>query len=110
MMGKEIPIGAKLTYYRIFRGVTQENLARRTGVSVQTIRNYESGKTIPDSEFLAQFAKILKIPSDLIINEPIKNTEEKLSELFSGSIHVDEAEKERVNKLILEYREEKNLY
>jgi transcriptional regulator with XRE-family HTH domain len=75
-------------------GLTQEQLAKKVGVSKNTILNYEKGKVIPDSkrELLEQ---ILNNENPNIVNEPI-TIYKKTSINFEGKIkQIEELIKER---------------
>jgi Zn-dependent peptidase ImmA (M78 family)/transcriptional regulator with XRE-family HTH domain len=60
---KEI-IAGNLTRYRKGLGVSQERLAEMAGVTRQSIHNYESAKTLPDSKTLSALARALGVTLD----------------------------------------------
>lgn len=99
-------MGLKITYFRAVNGFTQEEFAEKTGISVQTLRNYEDGKTMPNIEFIAQLSKILSVSSDSVLNETLEDLKRgKANDLFLDSVHVNESEKQRITKVISEYKE-----
>lgn len=62
--------GEKLRAARVQKGLTQEELAKRTGVSVTTIGNYESCKVYPKKrEVYSKLAEILGISVSALYNE-----------------------------------------
>ena len=62
--------GEKLRKYRLEKGLTQAELARKAGLGLNTICNYENGKTYPkDREVYATLAGILGINADYLHNE-----------------------------------------
>ena len=58
-----ISIGNQITYLRRQNNLTQEELAEKLGVSVQTISKWENGHTLPETATLPIFAKVLYICS-----------------------------------------------
>lgn len=47
--------------------MTQEQLAKTLGISVNTLASYESGKTEPDSEMLVKMATVFNITVDELL-------------------------------------------
>lgn len=47
---------------RINAGYTQENAAKKLGISVYTLANYEKGITFPDIPVLKRIEHLYKIP------------------------------------------------
>lgn len=62
--------GEKLRKYRQEKGMTQSELAKQAGINVNTISNYESGKTYPQNrEVYSILAQILGVNPDHLHNE-----------------------------------------
>lgn len=62
--------GEKLRKYRLEKGMTQSELAKQAGINVNTISNYESGKTYPQNrEVYSILAQILGVDPDHLHNE-----------------------------------------
>lgn len=62
--------GEKLRKYRLENGLTQSELAKQAGINVNTISNYESGKTYPQNrEVYSILAQILGVNPDHLHNE-----------------------------------------
>lgn len=62
--------GEKLRKYRLEKGLTQGELAKLAGLGLNTINNYESGKTYPQNrEVYKILAKILGVDADHLHNE-----------------------------------------
>lgn len=61
--------GEKMLAARKQRGMTQEELAERIGVSRQALAKWESGETVPDIERAASAAAILGIPLDELVEK-----------------------------------------
>lgn len=62
--------GEKLRKYRTEKGLTQAELAKKAGLGLNTISNYESGKTYPQNrEVYTTLANILGVNPDHLHNE-----------------------------------------
>lgn len=55
-------LGDKIRIGRKWNNITQEELAKLVGVSVMTIRRYESGERKPPKEILRKIANIFDVP------------------------------------------------
>ena len=74
-------LGAKLKGFRKGKGLTQEQLAERTGVSFQQIQLYESGRTRMNTDKLQALALAMSIPVAAFFGEvesPLSPEEKKL--------------------------------
>lgn len=58
----------KLFEYRKSKGLSQEVLAEKIGVSRQSIYAWESGKSLPDIENLYRLCEILEITANELTN------------------------------------------
>lgn len=56
---------------REMRGLTQEEAAKMIGVSVDTLGNYERGKSYPDIPVLRKIEDIYKVPYKQLIFLPL---------------------------------------
>lgn len=54
-------IGEQIRQYRKMKGLTQEQLAKESGLSTMSIRRYESGERIAQEDRLIKIAKALDI-------------------------------------------------
>ena len=62
--------GEKLRKFRTERGMTQAELAKEAGLGLNTISNYESGRTYPQNrEVYTTLANILGVNPDNLHNE-----------------------------------------
>ena len=60
-------IAKNLRQLRLLSGMTQEQVAEKIGVTRQTLSNYESGRTRPDVDMLAQLSTIYGTDIDGVI-------------------------------------------
>lgn len=51
---------------RVNAGLSQQEAAKKLGVSVATLQNYESGKTVPQWGTVQKIEKVYKFPADYI--------------------------------------------
>lgn len=51
---------------RVNGKMSQEELAKKLGVHVSTIKSWERGKTSPDSPYLREISRLTGVPSDYI--------------------------------------------
>lgn len=66
-------IGKKILKYRKKMGLSQEMLGEKINVSRQTISNWESGETYPNSEQLKLLSQVFKVSIDELVDNDIKN-------------------------------------
>ena len=65
-------IGANIKRLRRERGWTQADLARESGLSIDTVRSYEGGRTSPSVVSLAALKRALRCSSDEIIGDALE--------------------------------------
>jgi transcriptional regulator with XRE-family HTH domain len=58
-----------LRAFRLSAGLTQDELARRAGITRNAIANYESGRTEPNFEALCFFCSELGVDAEQLITE-----------------------------------------
>ncbi len=63
----------KIRKYRKQAGLTQYDLAKKTGLSVMTIRRYENGDRIIPNKALKAFARAMDLPENFFIEEQFGN-------------------------------------
>lgn len=61
-------IGAKIAFYRKAKGMTQEELAEKLGVSPQAVSKWENDVACPDIQLLAPLAKIFGVSTDELLS------------------------------------------
>lgn len=65
-----VSVGDLIRMFRKKNNITQADLAKVLNLSVSTIANYESGKTVPDIYTLKQIYAILNIPTKITLKQP----------------------------------------
>ena len=66
-------ISEKIRYFRLQRGLSQEQLADRAGINTNTVRKYELGKRKPKLEQLKKIAGGLEISVIEFLDIEIEN-------------------------------------
>ena len=66
-------IGARIREARLARGLSQEQLGEKLGVSFQAVSTWETGKYIPDADHLPALAKALDLSLDALFAEGEKD-------------------------------------
>lgn len=81
MVVMSMTIGQNIKTIRKKVGMTQKDLSSQTGISVQSIRKYESDKVIPKSQNLQVIANVLGVsPSN--IDSGLKETLDKWNQSY----------------------------
>ena len=99
-----IELGNRLAQLRKEKGISQEELADKLGVSRQAVSKWERGEASPDTDNLIELAKIYNISLDELVGNKKEEKEEKHEEKkeetkTSGGIHItDEDGSVRIDK------------
>ena len=64
----QMQIGSVIRKYRKECGLTQEEMAKRLGVTTPAVNKWENGNTNPDIELLAPIARLLHISLDTLLS------------------------------------------
>ena len=80
-------VGRQISLLRKAKGITQNELGERIGVSFQAVSKWERGETLPDTSLLPDLAKILETSIDNILLGSEKSNE------FKGKITVTDMKK-----------------
>ena len=72
-MNQNEMIGKRIREARQVRGLSQEQLGAKLGVSFQAVSTWETGRFIPDSEHLPELAKVLDLSLDALFAEREKD-------------------------------------
>ena len=70
---RQVEIAEKIRYFRRHRGLSQEQLAQRVGINVNTIRKYELGHRKPKIDQLKKIADGLEISVIEFLDIEIEN-------------------------------------
>ena len=70
MVELEVTIAKNLKMYRELFGLTQQELARKIGSSVQTVAHWEQGLKIPRPEWFGALAKLYDVEVGIFFNQP----------------------------------------
>ena len=65
-------IGKRVTEERVRRGMSQEDLASESLLSLRTIQRIESGQTAPRGDTLKRLASALKVPVEELIDSELQ--------------------------------------
>ena len=77
-------VGLQISELRKNKGLTQNDLGERLGVSFQAVSKWERGETLPDTTTLPDLASVLCTTIDYILNGGEKRVE------FKGKINVSD--------------------
>lgn len=66
MAAKDIPFQISLAACRVNANCTQEEMAKKLGVSKSSINNWENGKTSPHLKYVKAISKLSGVPIDFI--------------------------------------------
>jgi transcriptional regulator with XRE-family HTH domain len=79
------PAASTLKQWRLYRGLTQEQVANRMGVGPQAVHKWEAGKTPVDIEKLRLLAEIYETTPDALLYDPVEG---ELVERMRRAYHV----------------------
>ena len=89
---------------RLARGLTQNDLAARTGISQPQISEYERGRSIPGAEYLVRVARLFGVTAEWLVEGgpgPGPDSEEKphWGEFLERYEHIGELTSEELNAI-----------
>jgi phosphoglucosamine mutase len=64
-------IGEKITHLRIVSGISQDELAKKLGVSRQSLSKWENDETQPQLDNIKQLCELFKISADELIDDKV---------------------------------------
>lgn len=65
-------LGNNLFHARKRRGLSQEDVAQRLGVSRQTVSKWETGQSTPDLDKIVALSKYFSVTTDYLLTDSIK--------------------------------------
>ncbi len=75
--------GEVIKKYRRNKGLTQEEMAARLGVTAPAVNKWEKGSTLPDVALLAPLARLLGITTDELLSFKDELTDEEINQFLS---------------------------
>lgn len=83
-------IASRIQNLRKTRGISQEELADKAGVSRQAVSKWESGQSVPDLDKIIIMSEYFGVTTDYILKgtEPTKANEEKSNVLTSKILYI----------------------
>lgn len=79
-------VGRNIKFLRKKNGLTQDDLAKKTGISRYKIGSYEEGRALPNINILRFLAGYFKLSLDALVNTALWNNE---NAVHSGNIRTD---------------------
>ena len=98
---EQIKIGRFIAELRKSKGMTQEEMAERLGVSGKTVSRWENGRNLPDASLFEPVCELLDITlTELFCGEKIEQTQivEKAEESMAATVDYAEKTVKRQNK------------
>ena len=98
--------GKNLARFRKQKGLTQEDLVKKSGVGISQIRRYEADKSSPTLDVLKRLARALGISIDELVFDKAsgvasdKLMDSELLEQFEMISNLDDEEKRAVKKIL----------
>lgn len=80
----------RIQYLRKTKGISQEELADKVGVSRQAVSKWESEQSSPDLEKIIIMSNFFGVTTDYILKgiEPVPNEDQKSKELTSKVLYI----------------------
>lgn len=75
-------VGEVIRKYRKSKNMTQEEMARRLGVTAPAVNKWEHGNSLPDITLLMPIARLLGISTDELLSYQQELTTEKIGEIL----------------------------
>lgn len=82
-MKEELPmqLGEVIRKYRKSKGMTQEEMAVRLGITASAVNKWENGNSFPDIMLLAPIARLLGITTDELLSFREELTPEEINQV-----------------------------
>lgn len=80
-------IGNKISICRQNKNMTQEDLAKRLGVTSQAVSKWERGLSFPDVGILKELCNVLEVSADYLLNKILEFMQYKLLENPTASTY-----------------------
>jgi len=98
--------GKNLSRFRKEKGLTQEDLVKKSGVAISQIRRYEADKSSPTLDVITRLAKALRVSIDEMVFDKDKGIaagklmDRELLEQFEMISILEEEERKAVKKIL----------
>lgn len=102
MKGEIIILGKRISYFRNLKGLTQEELGKKLGVTRQTIASWENNKKVPDIMTGRDIAKALDITMEDLTGEADSVMQTPKTYRFLGTVTIGKDGKVKLPKKILD--------
>ena len=90
--------GERLLEYRNCKGLSQEKLAEKVGVTRQTVSKWETNQTVPDFDKIIPLCETLGISTEELIKGEKEEKNEELEEIKQENARVEKEYIQRRNK------------
>lgn len=87
-------VGNQIAMLRKCKGITQNDLGERLGVSFQAVSKWERGDTLPDTALLPDLAQVLETTVDYILTggeKAVFKGKSSVSDMINGLKHIQQA-------------------
>lgn len=81
-------VGDVIRKYRKQAGITQEEMARRLGVTTPAVNKWENNNTQPDISLLAPIARLLGITTDTLLSFKDSLSTEEIAAFVKSSTRI----------------------
>lgn len=79
-------VGEVIRKYRKSKNMTQEEMARRLGVTAPAVNKWEHGNSLPDITLLMPIARLLGISTDELLSYQQELTAEEIGEILKKQL------------------------
>ena len=102
----KINVGENVRMWREFKGLKQEDLAKRLDVEACTLSKIENEKSFPNTHMLQDIAEALEIEIDQLFHSPqnfysLNNSPKSVTGKIHGTQNVYNIDKEFLEKIII---------
>lgn len=101
-------IGEVIRKYRKEKGLTQNEMAKRLGVTAPAVNKWEKGNSLPDTALLSPIARLLDISIDILLSHEKELTAEESDRLVQKEI--EKLKTESVHDVFSWVKEQINQY
>lgn len=91
-------LGEKIMRLRQSRGLSQEELGEKMGVSRQAVSKWETGQAVPDVDKIIQMSEIFGVTTDYLLKDEINST--NTANTDSGNVTMNSAPKKSLRERI----------